>query len=379
MTAQPFRIAVPDDELEDLRVRLGRTRYPEPTPVPSPWDAGVDIPSLRTMLDRWRTGFDWRAAERMLNGFPQFTAGANGERIHFVHLRAQPTGSAVAPIPIVLTHGWPYSFIEMLPLARRLADPARYGAPTEDAFDVVVPSLPGYGFSDPLSDPFTSENVARRWHALMTDVLGYPSYATYGEDVGTWVSDRLAATYPEEVIGLFATHAAFPPEERRDELTTEEQEFIAWLNRRWERGRGYSEQQSTRPDTLAVGLTDSPAGLAAWMLEKFREWSGTDDLADSWSTDELLTTISLYWFTRTIGTSFRAYYDDRHETPMPRIGVPVGVSVQWGERGFPRSYAERTYTDIRYWNDLPSGGHFTAKQSPDLVAANMRSFFRAVR
>ena len=346
-TPQPFRIAIPDDQLQDLRGRLGRTRYPAPTPVVSPWDAGVDIAYLATMLDRWRTGFDWRAAERSLNGFPQFTTTLNGERIHFVRLTAKRTGGSAAPIPIVLTHGWPYSFVEMLPLAERLADPAGYGAPAEDAFDVVVPSLPGYGFSDPMGDPFTSPNVARRWHALMTEVLGYPSYATYGEDVGTWVSDRLAASYPQAVIGLFATHAAFPPEERRNDLTPGEQAFIEWLDRKWEQGRGYSAQQSTRPDTLAVGLTDSPAGLAAWMLEKFREWSGAGEVSDHWSTDELLTTISLYWFTGTIGTSFRAYYDDRQETPMPRIHIPVGVSVQWGERGFPRSNAERPYTHIR--------------------------------
>ena len=366
---EPFRISVSDGELDDLRTRLARTRYPVPTPS-EPWEAGVDIRYLAALMDEWRESFDWRAAEARLNAYPQFTAKVHGERIHFAHLRAEGRADARAPIPIILSHGWPYSFIELLPLAERLA---------RDGFDVVVPSLPGFGFSEVMAEPFTSMAVAERWHTLMTGVLGYEQYATYGEDVGTWVSDRLAATHPDAVLGLFATHAAFPPDDRRQDLTEEEQAFLDWLEVKWRRASAYSSQQSTRPDTLAVGLTDSPAGLAAWLVEKFREWSGTADISDYWSRDELLTTISLYWFTSTIGTSFRAYFDDRNETPMPMIDVPVGVSIQWGERGFPRHYAERTYTDIRFWNDLPTGGHFTAKQTPGLVEADMIAFFDGLR
>ena len=366
---EPFRIEIGDDELADLRSRLARTRYPRPT-ASEPWGAGVDIPSLRGLMEWWCDGFDWRAAEAALNAVPQFVVEIDGERIHYARLRARRPGSGGRVTPIILSHGWPYSFIEMLPLARLLS--------AED-FDVVVPSLPGFGFSDPMGEPFVSSAVAARWHTLMTEVLGYDRYATYGEDVGTWVSDRLAADHPDAVLGLFATHAAFPPAERRNDLTAEEKEFVAWLDGRWQGATGYSIQQSTRPDTLAVGLTDSPAGLAAWLLEKFREWSGTPDVADFWTRDELLTTISLYWFTQTIGTSFRAYFDDRLETPMPLIGVPVGVSIQYGERGFPRHYAARTYTDIRFWNDLPAGGHFTAKQTPELVASDMRAFFGSLK
>lgn len=381
-TPQPFRIEIPQSELDDLRTRLARTRYPAPTPA-EPWEAGVDIPYLRGLMDVWRESFDWRAAERRMNEVPQFVVTIGGTRIHYAILRAERGAERhnglAAPTPIILSHGWPYSFIEMLPVAERLAHPERFGEPDAEAFDVVVPSLPGYGFSDPLDVPFTSPNVAERWHALMTDVLGYERYATYGEDVGTWVSDRLAATHPEAVLGLFATHAAFPPDERAHDLTDEELAFVDWLKQKWSRASAYSSQQSTRPDTLAVGLTDSPAGLAAWLIEKFREWSGTPEISDYWTTDELLTTISLYWFTETIGTSFRAYFEEREEPSMPRIGVPVGVSIQWGERGFPRRYAERTYDDIRFWNDLTSGGHFTAKQSPELVAADMRTFFAGLR
>ena len=202
---EPFRISVPDSELDDLRIRLARTRYPVQTPA-EPWEAGVDIPFLAALMDEWRESYDWRAAEARLNAFPQFTATVNGERIHFVQLRAEGPADAREPIPIVLSHGWPYSFIEMLPLAELLA---------ADGFDVVIPSLPGYGFSEVMNEPFTSAAVAERWHTLMTGVLGYERYATYGEDVGTWVSDRLAATHPDAVVGLFATHAAFPPTERR--------------------------------------------------------------------------------------------------------------------------------------------------------------------
>ncbi|MGH3650340.1 MAG: alpha/beta fold hydrolase, partial [Acidimicrobiia bacterium] len=191
--------------------------------------------------------------------------------------------------------------------------------------------------------------------------------------------DWLGALYPDEVIGLFSTHAAFPPEERSDNLTKAEEEFRQWLTDKWSTGRGYSQIQSTRPDTLAVGLNDSPAGLLAWLVEKFREWSGPG-FEEAWSVDDILTTTSLYWFSQSIGTSFLPYYHGRiHESPLPLVTVPVGVAVQWGERGFPREYAERTYTDLRVWSDLPRGGHFTAKQTPDLVAAAMRDFFADLR
>jgi hypothetical protein len=180
---------------------------------------------------------------------------------------------------------------------------------------------------------------------------------------------------PDSIVGLFSTHAAFPPEDRSGELTEAEESFRSWLAEKWRTGRAYSEIQSTRPDTLAIGLNDSPAGLLGWILEKFHEWSGPD-FEEAWSDDDILTTVSLYWFTSTIGTSFLPYYQGRrHDKQLPLVPVPVGVAVQWGERGFPREYAERTYTDLRFWTDLPRGGHFTAKQTPDLVARAMREFF----
>lgn len=374
---EPFRIQSTEDGVADLRRRLATVRLPSP-PAGDPWESGVDYGYLAEMIAYWHDGFDWRERTEWLNSFPQFMASVNGHEVHFVHVIADRDLYAET-IPIILSHGWPYSFVEMLPIVPLLTDPLSYGGTERDAFDVVVPSLPGYGFSPPLRGHlFTGDVIARLWHSLMAGTLGYERYATYGEDVGTTVSDWIGGLFPESVVGLFATHAAFPPEERSADLTVAELSFRSWLSDKWSTGRGYSQIQSTRPDTLAVGLSDSPAGLLAWMVEKFREWSGPG-FEEDWSVDEILTTVSLYWFTESIGSSFLAYYHDRHETPIPMVDVPVGVAVQWGERGFPREYAERTYTDIRAWRELTRGGHFTAKQTPDLVAEAMREFFAPLR
>ncbi|HEX6286080.1 MAG TPA: epoxide hydrolase [Acidimicrobiia bacterium] len=374
---EPFRIDVPESELVDLAERLFRTRLGS-APVGEAWDSGVDYAYLNELIDYWRDGYDWRAKERRLNEYQHFLATIEGQTLHLVRVEADRSRYETAT-PIILSHGWPYSFNEFLEFARFLSDPLTYDGVADDAFDVVVPSLPGFCFTPPMDDPFTDGAVARLWHRLMTEALGYERFATYGEDVGATISDWLGALYPDSVIGVFATHAAFPPDERAQDPTDAEEDFRAWLAEKWKTARGYAEIQSTRPDTLAVALNDSPAGLLAWMLEKFVEWSGPD-FESSWTRDDILTTVSLYWFTQSIGTSFLPYYPGRkNDKPLPLVNVPVGVAVQWGERGFPREYAERTYTDLRYWTGLPSGGHFTAKQSPDLVARAMREFFSALR
>jgi pimeloyl-ACP methyl ester carboxylesterase len=376
--AQPFQIQVSDEALDDLRRRLQSTCLGDP-PVAEPWESGVDHVYLQDLIDYWQSGFEWRQAEERLNSYAQFLADVGGQTVHFAYITADRDAYPKA-IPIVLTHGWPYSFVEFLDFSARLTNPLAHGGSEADAFDVVIPSLPGYGYSPPLVDAyFTDYTVAGLWHRLMTEELGYERYATYGEDVGASLSDWMGAMFPDSVVGLFATHAAFPPEERTENLTAGEQAFRQWLTDKWSTARGYSAIQSTRPDTLAVGLNDSPAGLLAWLVEKFHEWSGPD-FETSWPRDDILTTTSLYWFTQSIGTSFLPYFHGRiHDKPIPLVDVPVGVAVQWGERGFPREYAERTYTDVRHWTELPSGGHFTAKQSPDLVAASMREFFAPLR
>ncbi|MGW5401039.1 alpha/beta fold hydrolase [Streptomyces sp. NPDC003952] len=215
----------------------------------------------------------------------------------------------------------------------------------------------------------------------MTDVLGYPRFGTYGEDIGSSVSHWIAATHPEEVIGIHVAQAAYPPVERSGDLTAAEQKFLAWAAAKWEGATAYAELQSTRPDTLAAALLDSPSGLAAWMVEKFQAWSDCEgDVERRFSKDDLLTTIMIYWATGTIGSSFRPYFDQRDSRlPLPVLTVPAGITIGVSDLGMPRSLAERTYADIRYWHDLPAGGHFVANEEPGLVAADIREFFRPLR
>lgn len=363
---EQFRWDVGEVELDELRRRARETRFPLPIGDAAA-ESGLTLERLSELVAHWGGDFDWRAVEGRLNAVPQFTATVDGQLIHFARIEGVGTPGA-RRVPIIVFHGWPYSFIEMLPLARALA-----GAEVDAVvFDVVVPSLPGYGPSAALDGaPFTGPVVAELMHSLMTDVLGYSRYLTYGEDVGSTTSDFLAALHPEAVAGLIATHAAFPPPSRATDLTPDEQRWVDWHDGEWKRASAYAALQSTRPETLAVALSDSPAGLAAWITEKLLAWSGPGDW---WSDDELLTTASLYWFTCSIGSSFAAYRDYRLQPELPFISVPVAVAVQHGERGFPRSYAERTYTDIRQWADLPTGGHFSAWQTPQLVAAEIRTF-----
>ncbi|MDQ1572060.1 MAG: hypothetical protein QOF79_2734 [Actinomycetota bacterium] len=356
---EPFSVHVSDEVLDDLRLRLARTRYTTAAPG-EPNAAGISPRYLKELVAYWLDGFDWRAREAYLNEHPQFTVELEGAVVHFVHQRSTNPDAR----PILITHGWPYSFAEMLPLADELRD-----------FHVVVPSLPGYGWSDlPTAGPVVPNRTAETWNSLMAE-LGYDRFLTYGEDIGGGVSDWLAALHPESVAGIYAPHAAFPPAERRNDLLPVESEFFEWLDAVWKGGEAYSQQQATRPDTLAAGLADSPAGLAAWIIEKFGEWSDGDGTAESrFTKDQLLTTVMIYWVTNTIGSSFRPYYDDVHKPPLPLIHVPAGVTVQQHERKYPREVAERTYTDLRYFSRLPSGGHFTAAEEPALVAAGLREF-----
>ena len=349
---QPFRIDVSDDELTDLRSRLLLTRY---ATAEAPGESGIGPDRLREIVRYWLHDFDWREQERRLNAFPQYTADIGGQTVHFVHIRsAQPAARA-----IVLTHGWPYSFAEMLPLAERLTE-----------FDVIIPSLPGYVFSSlPSTGPVIKSSIGETWHELLTSVLGYDTYLTYGEDVGAGVSDWLAASHPGSVAGIHSTHAAFTPESRRGGESAAETHFFDWFAAKWKRAAGYSAIQATRPDTLAAALSDSPAGLAAWIIEKLEAWSDR-----SVGLDGHLTTVMLYWMSNSIGTSFRTYYDRDNLPDLPVIAVPAGVSVQVGESEYPREMAERNYSDLRFFSKLPRGGHFTAAEVPDLLAADIRRF-----
>jgi len=352
----PFRLETPQAALDDLDERLARTRFAVASPG-QPWGPGLPPERLRQLVGYWRDEFDWRERERTLNDVAQFTTLVDGSVLHWAHLSGRPG------VPtIVLVHGWPYTFAEMLPLARTLAGD----------FSVVVPSLPGHAFSAARAELFTNTSVAALLHRLIREVIGVDRFFVYGEDVGAGICDWWAASEPESVLGIIAPHPAFPRGERALDMSDAEREAQAGLDEPWIGGLAYGEIQATKPDTLAAGLTDSPAGLAAWIVEKFHAWSDGDPFSD----DQLLTTVMLYWLTGSIGTSFRSYSDERLSTEpdeLPRIAVPAAILVQQHERSYPRSYADRTYDDVRSFRLLERGGHFTASEAPDDVASTVRA------
>jgi pimeloyl-ACP methyl ester carboxylesterase len=379
---RPFTLRVPDEAIADLRERLARTRLPDQAPGP-PWAYGTDVDWMRGLIAYWRDRFDWRAAEARLNAFPNYKLPLHGIDLHFL----QVPGVGSDPLPLLLSHGWPGSVLEFLDIIPRLTDPAAHGADPSDAFTVVAPSLPGYGLSFAPGQPrFGVEAIAACFADLMTGVLGFSRFGTQGGDWGAFITSRLAHDHPDRVIGI---HLNLLPL-RRDmpagkAATADEQgwrdELAVWLKE----GTGYQWIQGTRPQTLAFALTDSPAGLAAWIIEKFRAWSDCGgDLETVFTKDALLANISLYWFTGAIGSSFWPYYARMHGPwPIPDGGaiiVPTGYCEFPGEMlRPPRSLAERTYTDIRRWSVMPRGGHFAAMEQPEVLAEEIRAFFRPLR
>jgi pimeloyl-ACP methyl ester carboxylesterase len=377
-----FAIDVPDDVLSDLRERLARTRMPEPTPG-ARWAAGTDPHYLRELVEYWQHGFDWRAREAELNALTHRIAVIGGKRLHYVHARAKRTPGAPAPLPLILSHGWPSSFVEMLPLVPLLTDPAAHGADPADAFDLVIPSLAGHLYSDAPDGPATRPVIADSWARLMTE-LGYDRFGLHGGDIGGGVNHWLAINHPDRVIGLHAIHPKLPTAPETSQAvrpySAAEQ---AYLDRRESEDvadDGYSAMQATRPDTLAAALLDSPSGLAAWIVDKYRAWSDCHgEIESRYSKDLLLTVLTLYWTTGCIGTSFRTYYDYPHNPAAPLIHVPVAVTASTEDYDYPRELAERSYTDIRQWRDADKGGHFMPLEEPDLLAQQLRAFFRPLR
>jgi pimeloyl-ACP methyl ester carboxylesterase len=381
MTVSPFQIQVADSVLDDLRLRIARTRLPDRTGA-EPWAAGTDPAYLKELLDHWGDGFDWRAIEAELNSLPHYRAEVGGRRVHFVRLEGGGAEGGPAPLPLILTHGWPSCFVEMLRLAELLADPARHGAERTDAFDVIVPSLPGFPFSDPPAGPWTRAAVADTWLELMTDVLGYSRFGAFGGDIGAGVTGWLGARYPEQVAGVHVIHPTFPADLEEPPLSPAENAFIEAEQAYDERDGGYSEIMSTRPDTVAAALIDSPAGLAAWIVDKFRAWSDCGgDVESRFTPTDLLTIVTLYWATGTIGSSFGQYYDWDHTPALPVITVPAAITLSCEPvvADFPRELAERSYSDIRHWTEPGTGGHFMAMEEPELLADELRSFFRPLR
>jgi len=380
MQITPFQISVPDAELAALRTRLAHTRWPDPFDS-EPWSLGIELNYLRDLVDYWVHTFDWRAVEARLNQQPQFVARAGGLAVHFVHRR----GLGPRPYPLVITHGWPGSFIEFVDLLPHLCDPASVGADPADAFDVVVPSMPGYGFSERPAKPGMSVfAIADLWVELMRG-LGYERFGAQGGDLGAAVSIALAANHAQHVEGIHLNFlpSSYAPCIAPDDppITQEEQDFLASKAAFADAEGAYAHLHATKPQTAAVGLNDSPAGLAAWIVEKFRAWSDCDgDVGRVFTKDQLLTDLSLYWHTQTIGSSMRLYAETRARPlrfePGQRVAPPLGFARFPKEISQPpRSWIERVF-NLTQFADMPRGGHFAATDTPDLLVGDIRAFFR---
>jgi len=378
----PFILSVPDEAIADLRARLSLTRFPDQAPD-TPWAYGADLGFMKTLISYWQDRFDWRAREAELNAFPQFVVAMPDVNLHYLHV----PGQGPSPVPLLLMHGWPGSVFEFVDIIPRLTDPARFGGDPADAFTVIAPSLPGYGLSfKPGQKRFSIEDIAACFASLMTDVLGFKRYAAQGGDYGAFTASRLGFAHADKLIGIHLNYLAIqrdlsPPAEPSEEERGYFADLAMWLKEE----TGYQWIQGTKPQTLAYGLTDSPVGLAAWIVEKFRAWTDCGGNPESVvSRDRMLANISLYWFTGAIGSSFWPYYARMHGPwPIPSGGT---VDVPTGYCAFPReivrpprSIAERMYTNIQRWTVMPRGGHFAAMEQPEALAEEIRTFFRGLR
>jgi microsomal epoxide hydrolase len=374
---------VAQQTLDDLRERLTKTRWASMPPEPG-WHYGTDISYLRDLLDYWRNGFDWRAQEAYIKSFPHYRSRIDGCGIHFIHVR----GTGPNPIPLLLTHGYPDSFLRFLKIIPLLTAPEN----GQQSFDVVIPSIPGYGYSDRPTEPGMLFKIAGLWKSLMTDVLGYERFAAHGGDWGSTITEQLARTHGKSLLGIHITDVPFAHLfQKPDDPSKAEEKFFAHAEA-WQRTEGaYAMIQSTRPSSLAVGLNDSPAGLAAWLVEKFRSWSDCGgDIERRFTRDELLTHITLYWVTQSIHSSFWLYYDAVNASKLTWLKEMMkswvgSADVPTAFASFPkdllpppREWAERFF-NVQRWTDMPRGGHFAALEEPVLLATDLREFFKGLR
>ncbi len=380
---RPFRIAIPQDDLDDLRARLARTRWPDELPGVG-WDYGIPLDYVKELTAYWRDSYDWRTHEATINAFPQFTTTIDGANVHFLHVRS-PEPDA---LPLILTHGWPGSIVEFLDVIGPLTDPVTHGGTAGDAFHLVIPSIPGYGFSGPTHEGgWTTARVATAWAVLM-ERLGYDRYGAQGGDWGAFISPELGRAAPDHVVGVHVNAASmgFIPfgDVDPDELTT----FTAVEKARLERlhtflndGNGYFQIQATRPQTLSYALSDSPVGQLAWITEKFNEWTypSTERPETAIDRERILTNVMIYWLTGTAGSSARLYYENMHSGSwgQPPATTPTGVAV-FAEDLAIRRYAEQG-NKIVHWSEFDRGGHFAALEAPDLLVGDVRAFFRRFR
>ncbi|KJC40786.1 epoxide hydrolase [Bradyrhizobium sp. LTSP885] len=374
----PFRISVADDVLEDLRTRLRRTRWPEAELV-SDWSQGAPLNWIKDVCRTWAEDYDWRAREARLNRFSQFTTEIDGLDIHFIHVRSKHPNA----VPLIITHGWPGSVVEFHKVIEPLTDPTAHGGSAADAFHVVCPSLPGFGFSGkPTTAGWGVDRIAKAWAVLM-ERLGYSRYFAQGGDWGSAVTTAIGAQDAAHCAGIHITLAMSTRPNVEGQPTPEETRALNGIKYYADWDSGYSKQQSTRPQTLGYGLTDSPSGQAAWVLEKFWAWTDCDGHPENiLSRDELLDNVMLYWVTATAASSARLYWESfgPNRRTVHKVTVPTGVSVFPKEIVTPvRKWMEASYTDIRHWSEMPKGGHFSAFEQPELFVGEVRKFFGTLR
>jgi pimeloyl-ACP methyl ester carboxylesterase len=365
----PFRIEVPQADLDDLHDRLDRTRWPDELPGVG-WDYGVPLAYVKELAERWRTSYDWRVWESRLNQYPQFTTSIDGQRIHFLQVRS-PEPEA---LPLILTHGWPGSIVEFLDVVGPLSDPAAHGGDPADAFELIIPSLPGYGFSGPTRERgWSNLRIAAAWAQLMAR-LGYARYGAVGNDAGSLISPELGRIDPEHVVGVHVTQLfSFPsgdPAELAD-LTPDEQRELATLQWFYENKMSFNALFSQQPQTLAFALLDSPVGLLAWNAQL---------LGEDLDADFALTNVLLYWLTGTAASAARLYYENAHAAPPTEpTTIPIGLAAFGGDFSGIRRFAERDHKNIVQWSVFDHGGHFAAHKAPALLVGNVREFFRRLR
>ncbi|MEO7998426.1 MAG: epoxide hydrolase family protein [Gemmatimonadaceae bacterium] len=382
-----FDIHVPDQLLSDLQTRLGRTRWIHESATDS-WSAGTNPSYLRALVQHWQSEYQWREHEAALNRLANFTANIDGNALHFLHER----GVGADAIPIVLTHGYPDSYLRFRKLIPLLTNPTAHGGDERDVFDVVVPSLPGFGFSTVSNEHAGIFDVGAMWHKLMTEALGYERYAAHGGDWGSLVTEQLARDHRDSLIGIHLTDVPFwHAFQRPDNLTGVEEKFLDDNKATQQREGAYAVLQGTRPQTLADALSDSPAGMTAWLVEKFQSLSDCGgNIENRFTKDELITNVMLYWVNASIGTSFLPYYDMTHagaarwiqekaKTWLGSSHVPAAFALFPKDLTHtPRKWAERFF-NVERWTEMPRGGHFTALEEPELLAHDIREFFRPFR
>ncbi len=375
-TAQPFRIEIAQPVLDDLTTRLQRTRWAD-APAHAEWQYGTNPVYLKELVDYWINQYDWRKQEAALNNFPHFKATIDGVGIHFIHVK----GKGKNPKPLLLVHGWPDSFYRYHKVIALLTDPASHGGNPDDSYDVIVPSLPGFGFSDHVS--MTHEHTAVIFAQLMTQVLGYQTFLAAGGDMGSGIIKSLAVQHPQAVKAIHLTDVGYPNgTEDWATMSPAEQEFGQFIQRWWYTEGAYNMIQSTKPQTLAMGLNDSPVGLASWILEKFNSWSDTKgNIENSFTKDELITNIMIYWVTETINTSIRTYLEEARASYGPqgpkapvKVDVPTGVAVFPAEAPMPIEWAQRM-VNVKRYTKMPQGGHFAALEVPEQWVGEVNAFF----